>query len=81
MGENLALNVTDHGFRVAVWDRTEAKVARLIQRMDGRRNWIGTKTLEEFVQSLAKPQRVALELGRQRRKCTLGAPPLEPFQR
>ncbi len=26
MGENLALNVTDHGFSVALWNRTEAKV-------------------------------------------------------
>ena len=25
MGENLALNVTDHGFRVVLWDRMEAK--------------------------------------------------------
>ncbi len=60
MGENLALNVTDHGFRVALWDRTEAKVARLIQSVDSSRKWIGTKTLEEFAAALARPRRILL---------------------
>ncbi|MEO8196956.1 MAG: NADP-dependent phosphogluconate dehydrogenase [Thermoanaerobaculia bacterium] len=60
MGENLALNVTDHGFRVALWDRTEAKVARLIQRADGNRKWTGTKTLEEFAAALGRPRRIVL---------------------
>lgn len=29
MGENLALNMEDHGFSVALWNRTEAKVAEV----------------------------------------------------
>ncbi len=58
MGENLALNVTDHGFSVALWDRTEAKVESLIQSAD--RKWIGTKTLEEFAAALARPRRILL---------------------
>ncbi|MEO7962756.1 MAG: NADP-dependent phosphogluconate dehydrogenase, partial [Gemmatimonadaceae bacterium] len=60
MGENLALNVTDHGFSVALWDRTEAKVERLIQSASADRNWIGTKTLEEFAAALARPRRILL---------------------
>jgi 6-phosphogluconate dehydrogenase len=60
MGENLALNVTDHGFRVALWDRTEAKVAGLMQRQDGRGQLIGTRTLEEFTAALSRPRRILL---------------------
>ena len=60
MGENLALNVTDNGFSVALWDRTEAKVAHLIQSANGRRQWIGTRTLEEFVAALGRPRRILL---------------------
>jgi 6-phosphogluconate dehydrogenase len=60
MGENLALNLTDHGFSVALWNHTEAKVARLIERADGPRQWIGTRTLEELVAALDRPRRVLL---------------------
>jgi 6-phosphogluconate dehydrogenase len=60
MGENLALNVTDHGFSVALWDRTEAKVERLLQSQDEHRQWIGTRTLEEFAAALSRPRRILL---------------------
>jgi 6-phosphogluconate dehydrogenase len=60
MGENLALNVTDHGFSVALWDRTEAKVERLTQGQDGHRQWIGTRTLEEFAAALSRPRSILL---------------------
>ena len=60
MGENLALNVEDHGFRVALWNHTEAKVASLIQRGGPNRRWIGTRTLEEFAAALGRPRRILL---------------------
>ena len=60
MGENLALNVTDHGFRVVLWDRTEAKVASLIQRSEPKRSWIGTRTLQEFAAAFGQPRRILL---------------------
>ncbi len=60
MGENLALNVTDHGFSVALWNRTEAKVERVIQRAAPNRQWIGTRTLEEFAAALSRPRRILL---------------------
>ena len=60
MGENLALNVTDHGFRVVLWDRTEAKVSSLIQRSEPNRSWIGTRTLEEFAAAFGQPRRILL---------------------
>lgn len=60
MCENLALNVTDHGFRVALWNHTEAKVESLIQRSGPNRKWIGTRTLAEFVAALSRPRRILL---------------------
>jgi 6-phosphogluconate dehydrogenase len=60
MGENLALNVTDHGFSVALWNRTEAKVESVLQRGGPNRQWIGTRTLEEFVAALCRPRRILM---------------------
>ena len=60
MGENLALNVTDHGFRVALWDRTAAKVSSLIQRGGPSRPWLATKTLVEFAAAFGEPRRILL---------------------
>jgi 6-phosphogluconate dehydrogenase len=60
MGENLALNMEDHGFRVALWNRTEAKVADVIQRAGPNRRLIGTRTLEDFAVALGRPRRILL---------------------
>jgi 6-phosphogluconate dehydrogenase len=60
MGENLALNVTDHGFSVALWNHTEAKVTHLIESGGADRHWIGTKTVEEFAAALSRPRRILL---------------------
>jgi 6-phosphogluconate dehydrogenase len=60
MGENLALNIEDHGYRVALWNHTEAKVTHLIQGGGVNRQWIGTSTLEEFVDALSRPRRILL---------------------
>ncbi|MGK2962109.1 MAG: NADP-dependent phosphogluconate dehydrogenase [Gemmatimonadaceae bacterium] len=60
MGENLALNVADHGYRVAVWTHTSAKVGQFLQRHPGRQNVIGAESLEDFVAALALPRRVLL---------------------
>ena len=60
MGENLALNVDDHGFKVALWNHTAAKVASVIERGGPNRHWIGTTTLEEFVAALGRPRRILI---------------------
>lgn len=60
MGENLALNIEDHGYRVALWTHTEAKVQRFVERNGASRRWIGTRTLEEFTAALAPPRRILL---------------------
>src|SRR5476651_1093340 len=61
MGQNLALNIADHGFRISVYNRTTEKTDKFAaenQKTPG--GVVGTKTLEEFVASLAKPRKVVI---------------------
>ncbi len=60
MGENLALNIEDHGYGVALWTHTAGKVQAFIERGRASRRWIGARTLEEFVEALAPPRRILL---------------------
>ena len=61
MGQNLALNIADHGFQISVYNRTTEKTDKFVAenpRTPG--GVVGTKTLEEFVQSLAKPRKMVI---------------------
>ncbi len=61
MGQNLVLNMNDHGYTVAVYNRTTAKVdAFLSDAAAGRSTIIGTRSIAEFVQSLKRPRKVML---------------------
>jgi 6-phosphogluconate dehydrogenase len=60
MGQNLVLNMNDHGFRVAVFNRTLSKVDDFIRGSANGTQVIGTHSLEELVNSLTKPRRVML---------------------
>ena len=57
MGENLALNVEDHGHRVAVWNLEPEWVDRFVQS-NSQRQLVGTKTFQDFTQALAPPRRI-----------------------
>lgn len=59
MGENLVLNVEDHGFSVAVWNREPEKMDSFVQKNSGRK-LVPTKTLEEFVGALRRPRRIMM---------------------
>lgn len=59
MGSNLALNLADHGFRVAVWNRTPGAVDELVAANPGA-NLLGARDLGEFVRSLEPPRRILL---------------------
>src|ERR1051325_5536906 len=59
MGENLAMNIEDHGFTVAVCNLRSDRVTPFMQKNAGKK-FIGAKTLEEFVSALASPRRVML---------------------
>src|SRR5436190_3940779 len=59
MGENLALNVEEHGFPVAVWNVEGEWVDRFVSKNAGKKI-TGTKTFEEFVRALERPRRIMM---------------------
>ena len=59
MGRNLALNVESHDFQVSVYNRTYSTTDEFIAANDGKR-LVPTRTLDEFVQSLASPRKILL---------------------
>jgi 6-phosphogluconate dehydrogenase len=60
MGENLALNVADHGFSVAVWNLEGETVDRFMTKFGEGRRLTGTKTFEDFARSLSRPRRIMM---------------------
>src|SRR5206468_12741516 len=56
MGSNLALNVEEHGFPVAVWNREPQVVDTFVQKNAGKK-FSGTKSLEDFCAALERPRR------------------------
>ncbi len=60
MGQNLALNINDHGFRLAVFNRTTSKVDDFLKGEAKGTNIIGSHSIEEFVASLSSPRRILL---------------------
>jgi len=60
MGQNLVLNMNDHGYRVAVFNRTTSKVDAFLNGAAKDTQVIGTHTLEEFCNSLATPRKIML---------------------
>jgi 6-phosphogluconate dehydrogenase len=61
MGQNLALNIADHGFQISVFNRTTEKTEKFVaENPNTPGGLVGTKTLEEFVQSIAKPRKIVL---------------------
>ncbi len=60
MGQNLVLNMNDHGFKVAVFNRTTSVVDEFLDGGAKGTNIVGAHSLEELVGLLAKPRRVML---------------------
>ncbi len=61
MGQNLALNIADHGFQISVYNRTTEKTDKFVaENPDTPGGLVGTPTLETFVQSLAKPRKIVI---------------------
>lgn len=60
MGQNLVLNMNDHGYTVAVFNRTTSKVDEFLEGPAKGTQVIGTHSLEEFVKNLKRPRRVML---------------------
>ncbi len=60
MGENLILNMENHGFSVAVYNRTTSKVDEFINGRAKGKNIKGCHSLEELVQSLKSPRKIMM---------------------
>ena len=60
MGENLALNIANHGFHISVFNRTTSKVDEFLNGRARGKPVTGTRSLQEFVASLKKPRKIIL---------------------
>ena len=60
MGRNLALNMADRGFTVAVYNRTAARTEEFMAEQGTAAGVIAATTLEDLVTVLARPRRVML---------------------
>jgi len=66
MGQNLALNMADHGYRVAVYNRTFSKTAQFVKEHPadsfgaGDGGLVPSESLEQFVAAIAKPRRIVI---------------------
>jgi 6-phosphogluconate dehydrogenase len=59
MGQNLVLNLSDHGFRVSVFNRTFERTEAFVAEHSDREIW-GHDDLASFVTSIEKPRRIIL---------------------
>jgi 6-phosphogluconate dehydrogenase len=60
MGQNLILNMNDHGFKVVAYNRTTEKVDEFLSGPAKDSNIIGAYSLEDLVSKLESPRKVML---------------------
>ena len=60
MGQNLVLNMNDHGFKVAVFNRTVSKVDDFIADEAKGTQVVGAHSIEELAGLLKRPRRIML---------------------
>jgi 6-phosphogluconate dehydrogenase len=62
MGQNFALNMASHGFKVCVSNRSPGKVDTTVKRaeQEGGLPIVGAKGIEEFVSRLSKPRKIVI---------------------
>ena len=60
MGQNLVLNMNDHGYKVAVFNRTVSKVDDFLANEAKGTEVAGAHSIEELVGQLRRPRRVML---------------------
>lgn len=61
MGQNFALNIAEHGFKISVCNRSPGRVDECVARAQTElkvNTLLGFKDIKEFVQSIAKPRKV-----------------------
>jgi 6-phosphogluconate dehydrogenase len=60
MGQNLILNMNDHGFKVVAFNRTVSKVDDFLANEAKGTKVVGAHSVEEMVAQLKKPRRIML---------------------
>ncbi len=60
MGQNLVLNMNDHGYTVAVFNRTTSKVDEFLQTTAKGTKVIGSHNLKDFFSALKRPRKVMM---------------------
>jgi len=60
MGQNLVLNMNDHGYKVAVFNRTVSKVDDFLANEAKGTQVVGAHTVQELVGLLKRPRRVMM---------------------
>jgi 6-phosphogluconate dehydrogenase len=60
MGENLVLNMANHGFTVAVYNRTTRRVDEFVNGRGAGKPIIGTHSVEELCANLKSPRRIMI---------------------
>jgi 6-phosphogluconate dehydrogenase len=60
MGQNLVLNMNDHGYKAVVFNRTVSKVDEFLNDQAKGTKIVGAHGAEEMCQLLKKPRRVML---------------------
>ena len=60
MGQNLVMNMNDHGFKVAVFNRTVSKVDTFLAGPAKGSKVVGSHTLKDFFAQLKRPRKVML---------------------
>src|SRR5438034_7051569 len=61
MGQNLIMNMNDHGFTVVAYNRTTSKVDEFLnEAAKGRTTIIGAHSIEEMIGLLKRPRKIML---------------------
>ena len=61
MGQNLALNIADHGYSISVYNRTTSKMEEFVAKHPNTPGGLfGHAELKDFVQSLKRPRKIII---------------------
>ena len=60
MGQNLALNLAEHGQSVVLWNHSPERVTHFLEEHGSNRRFLGAGTVAELTRSLTSPRRILL---------------------